>query len=291
MSRALALVLLAAAGCTWGATFPLVKGALSDAGPLTFLALRFSLAAVFVIPLLRARGSRSVPWRAIACGAALFVGYTLQTTGLATTSPARSAFITALSVILVPLFEPMLGLGRASLRVWVGAATALAGLAVLLRPQASPISVGDLLTAGCAVAFACHVLLLQWAVRVTPVARASAVQVITAAALALPAAGAETWRFTPSVRLTVAVLVCAVLATVGAFWVMTAVQRVLSAAVTAVVLALEPVAAALISVAMGEDTLSLHLLGGGLVVIAGVVLASAVPWRRRRQAGGRRDAR
>jgi drug/metabolite transporter (DMT)-like permease len=71
-----------------------------------------------------------------------------------------------------------------------------------------------------------------------------------------------------------AVLICAVLATVFAFWAMTAVQRVLTAAVTAVVLAFEPVAAALVSLALGEDRPSWSLLAGGAVVVAGVLLAT-----------------
>jgi drug/metabolite transporter (DMT)-like permease len=267
-------LLIAAAGI-WGATFPVVKGALVDADPWTFLALRFGLAAALLVPLLRSRGSYGPgAGRAAACGVALFVGYVLQTWGLASTTPARSAFITALSVVLVPLLEGLLGLSRPTVRVWGGAGLALLGLAVLLRPEAQPISLGDVLTAGCAVAFAFHVLLLQWAVQAMPPARASAVQVLTTAALAIPAAAWQGQRLLVTPRLAGAVLICAVLATVFAFWAMTAVQRVLTAAVTAVVLAFEPVAAALVSLALGEDRPSWSLLAGGAVVVAGVLLAT-----------------
>ena len=117
MTRGLAVLLLIAAAGIWGATFPVVKGALVDADPWTFLALRFGLAAVLLVPLLRARGSYGPGMgRAAACGVALFVGYVLQTWGLASTTPARSAFITALSVVLVPLLQGVLGMGRATAR-------------------------------------------------------------------------------------------------------------------------------------------------------------------------------
>ncbi|MFI5165389.1 MAG: DMT family transporter [Thermoanaerobaculales bacterium] len=280
MSRTLAVLMLAAAGCTWGATFPVVKAALADTGPLTFLALRFGLASVLLVPLLRFGGGVGASaWRAVLCGVALFLGYALQTTGLATTTPARSAFITALSVVLVPTLEPVFGIGRATMRVWCGACLALAGLAVLLRPDAGPFSVGDLLTVGCAAVFGLHVLLLQWTVRAVPATRASTIQVLTTAALAVPFAGIEGWKAAPTIRLAAAVLVCALLATVGAFWVMTTVQRVLSASMTAVVLTLEPVAAAVTSVAMGQDTPSIAMILGGIIVIAGVILATATPRR------------
>lgn len=273
-------MLLIATAATWGATFPVVKAALADCGPLTFLALRFGAAGVLVLPLVGSGWGHRGERRAALCGVALFAGYTLQTWGLATTTPARSAFITALAVVLVPLVEPAVGIARPGAPVWLGALLTCVGLAILLRPEARPLTLGDLLTVGCALAFAAHVLLLQWTVRVIAPARASAIQVVVTAAIAVPVAGIERWRFVPTARLGAAIVLCAVLATVFAFWAMTAVQQVLSASVTAIVLAFEPVAAAVVSVALGQDPLTLSLLGGGGLVVAGVVLATARPGAR-----------
>jgi drug/metabolite transporter (DMT)-like permease len=276
VSRTAAVLLLIAAACIWGATFPVVKGALADASTPSFLALRFTLAALVLLPALRARGGarRGVP-RAALAGVALFAGYLLQTWGLETTTPARSAFITAFSIILVLLLEPLVGMGRPSARVWGGALVALAGLAVLLRPEVQPVSAGDLLTFGCAVVFAVHVLLLQWTVRALPATGATAVQVAVTAALALGVASAAGWRVSVTPRLAFAVAVTALLATVFAFWVLTGAQRVLSAALSSVVLAFEPVAAAVISVLLGQDRVTAALLAGGVLVVAGVVVATA----------------
>ena len=276
MSRSGAVLLLIAAASVWGATFPVVKGALADASTPSFLALRFTLAALVLLPALRARGGarRGVP-RAALAGVALFAGYAFQTWGLETTTPARSAFITALSIILVPLLEPLVGMGRPSPRVWGGGLVALAGLAVLLRPEVQPVSAGDLLTVGCAVVFAVHVLLLQWTVRAIPATGATAVQVAVTAALALGFASAAGWRVSVTPRLAFAVAVTALFATVFSFWVLTAAQRVLSAALSSVVLAFEPVAAAVISVLLGQDRPTAALLAGGVLVVAGVVVATA----------------
>lgn len=271
------MLLLLAAGGVWGATFPVVKGALADASVLTFLALRFGLAAVVMLLAGRSGVHVRSGWPAVPCGVALFAGYTLQTAGLLTTTPARSAFITAISVVLVPFLEPLLGLPRPTWRVWAGAAAALIGLAVLLRPEGGAVTVGDLLTAGCAISFAFHVVFLQWAVRRVPAAETNLVQVLTTAALALPAAGLHGFRLVLTGRLVVAVLICAVLATVFAFRAMSESQRVLSAGTTAVVLAFEPVAASVTSVALGQDTISVALIVGGPLVVAGVILASAQP--------------
>ena len=275
VSRTAAVLLLLAAASVWGATFPVVKAALADASTLSFLALRFTLAALVLLPALRARGGgrRGLP-RAALAGVALFAGYVFQTWGLETTTPARSAFITAFAIILVPLLEPLAGMGRPSGRVWGGALLALAGLAVLLRPEVQPVSTGDLLTLGCAVVFAVHVLLLQWTVRAIPATGATAVQVAVTAVLALGSASVAGWRVNVTPRLAFAVVVTALFATVFSFWVLTAAQRVLSAALSSVVLAFEPVAAAAISVLLGQDRVTAALLAGGVLVVAGVVVAT-----------------
>jgi drug/metabolite transporter (DMT)-like permease len=280
MSRATALTLLVAVTVLWGSTFTLVKVALADAGPLTFLALRFVLAAVLVAPgLHRREGSfprpaRISPW-ALACGVALFAGFALQTTGLATTTPARSAFITALSAILVPICEPALGLEPFSGRAWSGALLACAGLAVLLRPGGAGVTSGDLLTFGCAIAFAVHLLLLHGAVRFADTAQVNAIQVAVVAALSLGGGSVEGWRMHASARLGLALFITAVFATAAAFRIMTEVQRVLTAAETGVVLAFEPVAAALVSVLGGKDHVTIGLVAGGALVVAGVLVATS----------------
>lgn len=275
MRRLHALLLVVAATVVWGATFTVVKAALDDSGPLTFLALRFLLASACVMAI--AGGVRNLaptPW-SLVCGAALFGGYVLQTVGLTTTTPARSAFITAIATLLVPAVEPLLGVNRFSVRVVVGGGLALVGLGVLLRPEAGSVAVGDILTLGCAVAFAAHIVALHMAVRQVPATRVNAVQVLVAGVLALPAASVEGWRCTFTPRLGVALLVTAVLATVAAFWAVTAAQETLSAAETSVILAFEPVAAAVVSTVLGSDALTPSLVGGGSLVVAGVVLATA----------------
>lgn len=275
MSRSAALALLFAATTVWGATFPVVKEALSHAGPFVFLALRFSLAgAILAVDLARRRQRlpRSVwPYW---CGISLLAGYLLQTWGLVTTTPARSAFITALSVVLVPLLEPVAGLARLSGRVVAGAGLAVAGLGVLLRPGSHAVVIGDVLTIGCAVAFAFHTMLVQRAVREHSAGVVNAVQVLVVAILAAPVAGLEGWKFSPTPALAGALLVTAVLATVVAFWAFAAAQKVISAGETAVMLAWEPVAAALLSLLLGEDTVTWGLVAGGVLVVAGVLVAT-----------------
>src|SRR6266513_2374114 len=91
----------------WGTAFVLIKNALADISPLLFNAIRMSLAAivsaaVFHRELTRftARSLRS----GFLVGAFLFLGNELQTVGLKYTTPSKSAFLTGVSVVLVPVF-------------------------------------------------------------------------------------------------------------------------------------------------------------------------------------------
>ncbi len=275
MPRLRAVALLLVATSIWGATFLVVKRGLSGTAPMTFLALRFMVATVVLLPLLRARAIRLPRSPAVLlCGLALFAGYALQTAGLTTTTPARSAFVTAFSIVMVPLLEPAFAINRWSWRAFAGAAVAVVGLAVLLRPGTTPLVTGDWLTAGCAGAFAFHGVFLQMAVRHETPATVNAAQVVTTTSLAFPAALVAGWQITPSPQTVVALLITGALATVGAFWAMAEAQRTLTAGETAVVLAFEPVVAGVVSVVAREDAPSLALWIGGAFVVLGVLLAT-----------------
>ncbi len=104
---ALAHILLLAVVFVWGATFVLVKDALQDASPLLFNLLRMTLAFI-ALAIVNHRQLRHITRRALISGLIvgifLAAGYQFQTAGLALTTPAKSAFITGLVVVFVPLF-------------------------------------------------------------------------------------------------------------------------------------------------------------------------------------------
>ncbi|RMG44671.1 MAG: EamA family transporter, partial [Acidobacteria bacterium] len=120
----------------WGATFPATRALLQHASPLTANALRFTAAALLLAPAgLRGRSSPArLP--GIALGLVLGAGYALQTAGLARIGSARSAFLTALYVLMTPLVEWALRRGRPPLRTLAGGALAVAGVAVMSGPAA-----------------------------------------------------------------------------------------------------------------------------------------------------------
>jgi len=152
----------------WGSTFVAQSVGVTKIGPFSFLAIRSALAVVallFVI-LIRTRKQflstilNPKLWLAgIPCGIALFVATALQQWGLVYTTPAKGGFITAMYIILVPIFGLFLK-RKPPVTVGIGAILAVFGL-YLLSGGMDTVNIGDVLTLGCAIAFAIQILIVD----------------------------------------------------------------------------------------------------------------------------------
>jgi len=145
----------------WGITFVLVKNALNDAAPFSFAALRFGLATILTALLLHKNIFSISKYELIGgllCGFFLFMGYAFQNFGLMITSASKSAFITSVSVLIVPLMLVALDIQQVKLRIWIAVCLATIGLYLLIMPGSGGLNIGDILTFGCAVSFAVHII-------------------------------------------------------------------------------------------------------------------------------------
>ncbi len=277
---------LALAGCSlvWGVTFVVVQDALRDASVLVFLLARFLLATATLAWIYRRHLSDLHPglWRAGSLiGLFMFAGYALQTAGLRWTTPSKAAFITGSSVVLVPIFEALLGRQRPGYWLWLGALTALGGLYLLtlFGAPGGRLNRGDVLVMGCAVMFALHIIVVGHYSPGYPSSLLTLTQVGATAllsALALPVAGMTGWErpyLVWSPRLVGAVIVTAVGATAVAFSLQVWAQRFTTASHVAILFSLEPVFAAVTSLLLGAERLNLRTLAGGGLVLCGVLLA------------------
>jgi drug/metabolite transporter (DMT)-like permease len=277
----------------WGSTFVLVKNALADVSPLLFNLLRMVIATLALAILYHRelpRLKRSYLGGGILVGLCLAAGYSFQTAGLARTTPAKSAFITGMIVVMVPLLCAVPLLRPASMRppglsAFAGAALAFAGIVLLTTPAQTPWSVlfrgintGDLLTLLCALGFALHVLALAHISPRLPLAALALLQLAACTvtmAIALPLF--EHPRLHLSLRLVIALTIAGVLATAVAFTVQSWAQQQLSASRTALILALEPVFAFLTSFLFLGERLSVRASSGALLILAGIALTELLP--------------
>lgn len=262
----------------WGVTFVIVKRALADASPLAFNAVRLIVAALLLIAVYgrHLRRMRGIVWAAGALvGLLMALGYAFQTVGLEFTTPAKSAFLTGLSVIIVPFYAAALLRRAPGAGTYGGAALALAGLYFMAFARGAgggwiAPNRGDLLTLACAAAFAGHIVALgEFTVRF-PFEQLAVLQVGFAAVFtALAAAGGEhiRLRFTP--ELLWAIAITAVLATALAFTVQAWAQQFTPASHVAIVFAAEPVFAWAASLVLGYAGLGVRqVLGAGLILAA-----------------------
>ena len=260
----------------WGTSFVIVQRAIADLPVFHLLAFRVLISLLLLLPL-----ARGVAWRrgtfeqGAILGLLLFTGFTLQSYGLLGTTPSRSAFLTGLSVVIVPFLGKLLGRtirpGPA-----IGSIVAAAGLWALFRPaagEAGGFTWGDGLTLISAFVFAIYVLTVETAVAREPVRGLAIVQFGLIALLSAPSFLIQPptrAEFTPYALF--AILVMGVLATAVAFLCQLYAQQHLSAVEAGVIFTLEPVFAAAFSVALGVEVWSLQLFLGGALVVAAMLV-------------------
>jgi drug/metabolite transporter (DMT)-like permease len=277
----------------WGSTFVLVKDALADISPLLFNFLRMALASLCLLVIYRHHighiDKRGMLYGAVT-GLFLATGYQFQTSGLRLTTPSKSAFITGMSVIFVPLLVAVPRLRPAGTHAprwnaFAGALLAFAGIIFITAPphgsfNLHSINTGDILTLFCAIAYAFHVLALAHFSPRMRFEQLALLQVSFAAlfmAISLPVFEHPNVRWSP--RVIVALAVAAVLATAVAFTVQSWAQQIIPATHTAVLLTMEPVFAWVTSLLVLGAGLGLRSGIGALLILAGIGLTELLPSR------------
>jgi len=269
--RSRAVLALLVAAFVYGATFVVIKTAIEDFPPIAFVAWRFALGALALALFAFPRG-RKLWLHGLIVGFFLFSGYALQTAGLALTGAANSALITGLYVVITPLLASLLA--RTAPGWWISGAAALsfAGLVLLTGTNDLDFKRGDLLTLGCAFAFACYILAVSRFARQHPVVPFTTVQLAVAAALAFPVSYAFENPGLPPQSVWAALALTAFGVSVGAFILQIWAQTIVGASTTAVVLAAEPAfGVATAWVVLGER-LTLAAWGGALLILVAIFI-------------------
>lgn len=268
----------------WGSTFVLIKAALRDSSPLALNAARMGLAALLLAVYYRkdaARMSRRAFLMGCTVGVFLFLGYAFQTTGLRLTTPSKSAFLTGVSTVLVPLV--LVAFWQAKIHPWraAGIFLALAGLFLMTVPgghqalaEFANINRGDLLTIGCAFAFAFHIVFLGRASQRFPFAQIAVLQVVVAAVLmAISAPFLERPHLGLNATVVATIVITGVLGTAVAFTVQAWAQQFTPATHAALIFTLEPVFAWLTSFFYLGERLGLRAGAGALLILSGILVS------------------
>ena len=163
--------MLLAASFFWGTTFVAQILGMEGLGPYTYAAARFALGVLFIGALWflyrdkRAEQRRAGTFRSgflpgIPVGVAMFIGVTLQQVALLYTTAGKTAFITTVYIVLVPLAAVLLG-QRVRAVQWGGAVLAFAGVYFLSAHGETTINTGDLLVLICSFFWMAQILLID----------------------------------------------------------------------------------------------------------------------------------
>ncbi|MFN0205166.1 MAG: DMT family transporter [Planctomycetota bacterium] len=288
---------LAATTLAWGSTFVVIRELVQPAEgagfpPILLLAVRFAIGVGFigVLLLIKKTPFPTIAWkRGLALGAITAGGFAFQTVGLKYTTASRSAFITNVSLLLVPLFGVMLGRAHPGRPVWAGCIVALGGLYFLEFPWDASASIahetadaylfGDLLTLGCAVFFACQILATETFARSTPLLPLVFAQFLSCSIIAiifslaigefsqtipLPGgAAASLWK----------IAFLGLFATSICLLIQAWAQRNISATRAALIFMLEPVVATILAFIFLAETFTFAQWVGAALVFAGIFIA------------------
>ena len=285
------LALLAAA-LVWGLAFSAQSNAMLYIQPFTFVFLRSTITCAVLVaamPLFRklsGHGQQSAPplkdhlLPGVIIGLFLVSATILQQVGLVYTTPAKSGFVTALYIVIVPLLG-IFQKQRVRVPVWIGLALSLTGMILLCVQDDLSIGIGDLFTLGSALMFSFQILAVGRYAAGRDALILSALQFATCAVVAgVIAFIAETPRLQDMIACWGSILYVAVFSGAIGYTLQMVGQKHTDPTLASLLMCLESVFAALGGwVLLGQSLLPRELLGCVLMLSASII--AQLPEKRR----------
>ncbi|MEU4683771.1 DMT family transporter [Streptomyces xinghaiensis] len=267
----------------WGSSYVVMQEVGESVPAASFLALRF-LTALPVIILMSARTlprlTRSEVTSGTFFGTLLFLILILETVGVKHTSAANAGFLITVSVVLIPLLERIISRRRQRAVVYGATVTALVGCGLLVLEGGFRPQPGDLIILGAALVRATQITLFgrrSGASRAQSLTNLTLVEFVVVCLLAGTLSGftsVPVWDAAGSVSLENWLLICylGVLGTSYAFFIQLRAARGSSSTRVGLILATEPLFAAVFAVAAaGEHIGLIQGTGGAMIVLAALV--------------------
>ncbi|AOZ73326.1 hypothetical protein BK816_08580 [Boudabousia tangfeifanii] len=273
----------------WGSTFPMTKGLLDHMDPMNYLAWRYDVAAIVgaIVFLPRLRRMSGREWfYGFSLGFIYCAGQILQTLGLQYIDASVSGFITVMYVVFTPILVWLFFRVKVGISDWISVVLAISGLAVLsLTGEGMSVGPGELLTLGGALSFGLHIVMMsRWAPRGDLIGMSVAQMVIMGVIFTVINAP-HGFSAPTSVSDWAAILFMALVAGLFAMGLQGWAQTILSATSVAIMFSLEPLFSAMFSILFWGESLTSHLVWGGLLIILAMQVSALGPsFLRRRKA-------
>jgi len=261
----------------WGMTFPVLKVATGVLSGVEITTLRFCIAALCMLPFVR--GISFAAWRdGFWLGALALFSMAAQAYGLQFIASNRSAFLTSLNVLMVPVLGLLLG-ARPSWLILVAAALACLGIGMMSYEGEAHL-LADAATLLAALAYAVYTIGMSARARLHRAVYLAAGQVWCMALMGLVwmlmDSGPARVLSLPSVinlEVWLGLLFLGALASAATFFLQALAQTHVSAEQAAIIYAMEPVFAALFGWIYLAEVMTPMAQAGAVVVVVAVALS------------------
>ena len=300
MNKLRGSIMLFTTAFIWGSAFVAQKAGMDYIGPFTYNGLRSLIGALVLVPVVlivnalqkkkgRAELSagesgtdRQITLKnerktllagGLACGAALFIGSSLQQIGLVYVSAGKAGFITALYIVLVPILGLFIG-RKVRWILWLSVALATAGLYLLCIKEGFTIGKGDLLVIACALGFAVHILIIDHFSPKVDGIKMSCLQFLFAGLFSVPFMLIfETIDWANIYDCRFPILYTAVMSCGVAYTLQILGQKDVEPAVASLIMSLESVFAVIMGIIVLREQVSGRELAGCIIMFAAIILA------------------
>jgi drug/metabolite transporter (DMT)-like permease len=270
----IAIILLILTTILWGTSFIITKNITQEVPVFFFIGLRFIIAFLGFLPFLfhLKKLNKETLLMGIITGIIYFLGFTIQTTGLQTTTAGKAGFITGLSAIFVP-FIAWFGFKKPlSKRIWGAVALSVIGMAFLLLEGESGVILGDLIVLISAIFWAFFIIFNDKFVNQVNIYAYSIIQTLIVSILGFISSliiREQYWEISYSLNFWFIMIYMGIMVMTLTIIFQNWSQKYQGPTQTAIIFTLEPVFAALFGYIIGNEILTLFgWLGCSLIFIA-----------------------
>ncbi len=289
----------------WGGTFVIIKSAMPDVSAMLFIAIRFSIAGIILLPIIylkRKLFTKQSLKSGIFLGILLFGSFAFQTAGLKFTSATKSAFITGAGIVMIPFFQVLFEKKRPSLGALIGAAFVVIGISFLSSKGNSvfdifielgnDFGIGEYLTLGCAVVYALYVVFLDvesanhefWVLFPLQIITISVIGFVSSFLFEIGGVESLYINFTPN--LITAFIYTSLFATVITIALQTKMQKGITPTKAGIIYSFEPIFAAIFAFFLINEKISNFGYIGSLLIFSGLIISEVYDLLRKNHGAG-----
>lgn len=298
-------LLLLTTATIWGSAFVAQRVGMDFVGPLTFNWTRFLMSVLVLMPVVsimnkraaskeksdsqmeelspeaRRKQKKQLILASAVCGFVLFCASIFQQVGLVSTSAGKTGFITALYIVLVPIFSVVLK-HKPGFKCWIGVALGTVGLYFLCITSSFTIAPGDLIVLIGAGFWGAHILVIDYfAPKVSDPVKMSMYQFVVVAAISFVGSLIfETMSISAILDGAIPILYAGVLSGGVGFTFQILGQRYTNPTVASLILSLESVFAAVFGFLLLREIMTPREMAGCILMFTAIII-SQLPDRKK----------